>query len=73
MQQMTYTCDICKQHIPTGTLILNGMAASMPYTGKLHNPWLKILNYDLDLCQCCTDRIEREFLQMQLDMKGVSA
>ena len=36
MQQITYTCDICKQHIPTGTLVLNGIAVSMPYTGKLH-------------------------------------
>ena len=73
MQQMTYICDICKQRIPVGTLVLNGIAASMPYTGKLHNPWLKVLNYDLDLCQSCADRIEREFLQTSFDMKGVGA
>lgn len=70
MQQTTYICDICKQHIPTGTLVLNGIAVLLPYTGKLHNPWLNVLNHDLDLCQACADKIDREFLQIQLNMKG---
>lgn len=68
MQQTTYTCDICKQHIPTGTLVLNGIAVSMPYIGKLHNPWLKVLNHDFDLCQSCADKIESEFYKTQLNM-----
>ena len=72
MRQTTYTCDICKQQIPTGTLVLNGIAVSMPYTGKLHNPWLRVLNHDLDLCQYCAGKIDREFLQMQLSMRGGS-
>ena len=70
MQQTTYTCDICKQQILTGTLVLNGIAVSMPYTGKLHNPWLRVLNHDLDLCQSCADKIDRDFLQMQISRKG---
>ena len=68
MQQTTYTCDICKQHIPTGTLVLNGIAVSLSYSGKLHNPWLKVLNHDLDLCQVCADKIESEFYKTQLNM-----
>lgn len=68
MQQMTYTCDSCNQQIPTGTLVLNGIAVSMPYTGKLHNPWLRVLNHDLDLCRACADKIESEFYKTQLNM-----
>lgn len=68
MQQLAYICDICKQHIPTGTLVLNGIASSIPYTGKLHNQWLKVLNYDLDVCQSCADKIESEFYKTQLNM-----
>ena len=68
MQQIICTCDICKQHIQTGTLVLNGIAVSLPYTGKLHNPWLRVLNHDLDLCQSCANKIESEFYKTQLNM-----
>lgn len=68
MQQITYTCDICKHHIQTGTLVLNGIAVSIPYVGKLHNPWLRVLNHDLDLCPSCADKIESEFHATQLNM-----